>query len=80
MIHGMCDDVMTRTMKKLELEPKQFVLKRLVKVGFADDKGRKVLKAQGVDSEGTPYSLFSRVDFKIGTKATTISKEPFVVI
>ena len=75
----MCDDVMRQVMKKLELETPPFMLKRLVKVNIGEEKGKNVLHVEGVDTEGTPYSLFSKVVAKIGASTNTLEKEPFNV-
>lgn len=77
-IHGMCDDVMARVMKKLELNVDPFALKRYIRISKTSEKGKNAIKVYGIDSEGTPYSLFSKVEFKIAGKVYEYKKEPFI--
>lgn len=60
-INGMCDDVMVKLMEKLKIEIPEFTLKRYVKMSkISKDK----IKVEGVDYDGTPYSLFKSVSLK----------------
>ncbi len=79
-IHGMCDDVMRLTMQKVGLEVPPFMLKRTVKVKMVGDpKGKKLLSVEGVDSDGTPYSLFKKALLDFEKSSITVEKEPFSV-
>ncbi len=82
-INGLIDDVMVRLMKKLDITIPQFTLKRRVSVTKCESSNKFLsnkiwLKIQGVDEEGSPYSLFRSVDvlFPENKKATTFTKEP----
>jgi len=85
-INGLIDDIMVRLMKKLDLTIPQFTLKRRVSIRKYDTESsmkksssKKIgLKIQGVDEEGSPYSLFKSVDvlFPESKKPATFTKEP----
>ena len=77
-IHAMCDEVMILLMNKLGLQPDRFKLKRRVKISIIEKIEQKALLVEGIDSDGTPYSLFSKVEIKIGTGKIAINSEPFI--
>jgi len=57
-VNGLCDDVMIKLMNKLEIPIPEFTLKRHVKI---QKTTKDKVKVEGVDSDGTPYSLFKSV-------------------
>lgn len=79
----MCDEVIKLVMQKLGIEVQPFKLKRRVKISLRDiakPKPGKALHVEGIDVDGTPYSLFSKVVAVINKEAQTSEKEPFIVI
>ena len=79
LVHGMCDDVMRLVMQKLGLEVSPFKLQRRVKVSLVPASKPPLLRVEGIDSDGTPYSLFSKVSVQFGTTTHSHEKEPFDV-
>lgn len=79
----MCDDVMKLLMSKLELVVPPFKLKRRVKIVLASEdkpKSKQVLHVEGIDSDGTPYTLFTKVELALGKTSLSSAKEPFTVL
>ncbi len=79
LIHGMCDDVMRLVMQKLGLEVSPFKLKRRVRISHVTAAKPHILRIEGIDTDGTPYSLFSKVSAQFGPTTTAHEKEPFEV-
>ena len=87
-IHAMIDEVITRLMKKLNLEIPIFILTRrlgviLHEANPADKtiKGKKGIVLYGLDASGSPYSIFPKIEgFLTHTKETfNLSKEPMKI-
>jgi len=79
-IHGMCDDVMRRVMEKMKLEVPLFTLRRLIQARIEEVKEKRIIKIEGVDSEGIPFSLFSKITTNFGAGPIEATKEPFIFI
>jgi len=81
-INALCDTVIERLMKKLELDIPAFKLVRRLHLQKLEEEKKspdpKIL-VKGVDSDGCPFSLFTQVDVKVGDKLQTSKREPFIV-
>ena len=79
----MCDQVMRLLMEQLGLAVAPFKLKRRLQVSLQPAVGaasQRSLLVQGVDNDGTPYSLFSKVTVRIGGADSLVrTQEPFIV-
>lgn len=75
-IHAKCDDVMEGLMTRLATPIPPFRLRRFFEVAAAAD-ARSVL-LRGIDSDGTPFSLFTGVRMALeGGRSVEQTKEPF---
>ena len=79
-IHSFCDQVMIMLMSKLKLEIPQFTLKRRLKVTREPYQEKECIRFQGVESDGSPYSLFPKIEAHIASKVLTITREPMRLI
>ena len=83
-IFAKCDDVMKLVMKKLSIEIPKWTLQRRFKAVLDFEKsakGKPQLEIRGVDSNGSHYSLFTKVDFKPKNlpSGKIATKEPFTI-
>jgi hypothetical protein len=78
-IHGMCDDVMRLLMQKLNLTINPFKLKRLVRMAIIEKNDQKAFIVEGIDSDKTPYSLFTQVEIKLNTGTVILKSEPYII-
>mmetsp|Transcript_25748 Transcript_25748/g.60743 ORF Transcript_25748/g.60743 Transcript_25748/m.60743 type:complete len:427 (+) Transcript_25748:97-1377(+) len=80
-IHAKCDDVMRQLATELAMDVPEFRLRRYVKIsrGKAPRKSDMRVHVQGVDRDGTPFSLFQGVTFTSDSKSgeDACAKEPF---
>ncbi len=75
----MCDDVIKAVMAKLGLEIPPFKLKRRVRIAIVVDQEQRKLLIEGIDHDGTPYSLFKQVDLTMSGQTIALKKEPFTI-
>mmetsp|Transcript_9984 Transcript_9984/g.34990 ORF Transcript_9984/g.34990 Transcript_9984/m.34990 type:complete len:447 (-) Transcript_9984:173-1513(-) len=77
-IHAKCDDVMSQLARELRMEVPEFRLRRYVKVSRTSRRSDASVTVQGVNVDGTPYSLFKRVVFmkKGGEVVREVDTEP----
>ena len=73
-IHALCDVVMDKLMRELQLDVPKFKLRRMIGVGKDGDR----VRVRGLDFNGAPYSLLTQVVFK-GDEEVKLTKEPFEV-
>lgn len=75
-INGLCDDVMKRLAKKLELKVRDFVLRRLInfKMNIKNE-----LEFRGIDKRGVPFTFFKSVKAKKENEKvyTPVKGEPY---
>jgi len=79
-INAKCDDVMELLMKKLDLQIPEFRLIRKVRIKVEDGVNHfKTLTVRGVDCEGRPYSLFTKVEVILPhhNEIISIPSEPY---
>jgi len=81
-INGLCDDVMRALMEKLKWTIPEFLLRRYVHLHFEPVSGksgtRRIVTISGVDSDGTPMTVFETVTDKHDEKdKKQLDKEPF---
>jgi len=80
-INGLCDDVMRALMEKLKLAIPDFILRRYLHVQFSPkgkSKTERSISLNGIDSDGTPVTVFDTVtDITDEKKKITQKKEPF---
>ena len=76
-INAMCDTVMQKLMQTLQIPVPEFKLVR--RVGFSRQANPAGLKVMGLDSDGCPFSLFPKVEFKAGNKNSESKKEPHLL-
>ena len=79
-INALCQDVMVRLAKKMELKINEFIWKRMVKFQI---NASKELEFRGVDQRGAPFSFFRKVELRgiNGQKdeKEELKEEPYVV-
>ena len=68
---------MKGVMAKLGLDIPAFKLKRRVRIAIVEAQEQKKLLIEGVDHDGTPYSLFTQVDVTLNGSKLSLKKEPF---
>ena len=78
-IHALCDDVIKALMAKLGLEIPIFKLKRRVRIAVVTEQEQKKLLIEGIDHDGTPYTLFTQVDLTLSGQSVPLKKEPFTI-
>ena len=85
-IHAMCDNVIIMLFEKLGIEIPPFTLVRRLKISKTSKKQpgssrtQQQILFEGVDSNGDPYSLFPKIEFKNGSgRAQEMTSEPMVV-
>lgn len=82
-INAFCDTVMQMLMEKLGLVIPPFKLYRRLKVERTQElkagSRRDCVKLQGVDSDGCPYTLFTKIEAVVQGQAKTLTKEPFLL-
>ena len=76
-IYALCDDVMVRLMKKLDIPIQNFNLKR--RIGITRIKNKEIsLRFRGLDIDDCPYTLFKSIEVGFGKQTTVLKKEPFI--
>jgi len=78
-LNGMINVVMEKLMNKLNLEIPKFILKRRLEIKLMEDiSGGRSFNIRGIDTDGTNYSLFSKVvvDFPDNKEKITLHNEP----
>jgi len=73
-INAMCDIVMEKLMSKLGLEIPQFKLERLLKITAQNNS----VAFQGIDTYGSPYSLFPKIEVKTPQDSVELTQEPMI--
>ncbi len=82
MIHGLCDDVMRAVMAKMQIDVPRFLLRRRIRVEYKDgmsDKETKIL-VTGLDCNSSPMSILTKVRFRLGTYAKTLTREQYQIV
>ena len=67
-INGMCEDVMKRLAKKMELKVRDFILKRVISFKVTP---KKEFEFRGMDKRGVPFSFFKKAFYIRGDKQAT---------
>lgn len=70
-INALCDTVMIKLAEKLGIEVQQFKLRRRIAIG---KQGENYL-VRGIDFNGDPYSILTKVDFQ----GLVVESEPFML-
>jgi len=76
-INGMCEDVMKRLAKKMELKVRDFILKRIVNFSVTP---KKEFEFRGIDKRGVPFSFFKKAYYVRADKQATkeeLKGEPY---
>lgn len=75
-INGLCEDVMKRLAKKMELKVSHFILKRMINFRI---NARKEFEFRGIDKRGVPHSFFKNVLLEHGKekKREQLKGEPY---
>lgn len=90
-IYAFCDVFMEMVMNRLQIKIPKFILTRRVIIELADNKKKANSKdsilpkkkqesiiIRGVDADGSPYSLFKKVEIeRENERLKTLEKEPF---
>lgn len=79
-IHAFCDEVMEKLMAALSLPIPSFRLVRYLKVTKTFEEGKQKLLLEGVDSDGTPYSIFRNLIITTGGNSVVVSDPPYQVL
>ena len=79
-IHSFCDQVILLLMSKLHLKTPKFTLKRRLKISREPYQEKECIRFQGVDMDGSPYSIFPKIEAHIAEKVLTITREPMRLI
>lgn len=78
-IHALCDDVMRLLVQKLNLVVNPFKLKRFVRMAIVEKNDQRAFIVEGIDSDKTPYSLFTQVEIKHSTGSVVLKSEPYII-
>jgi len=74
-VYAKTDDFMKIVMRLLDLEIPKFILSRRAVVDFKE--ASRELTIRGVDHDGIPASIFSKVEVKIGSSVEILKEEPY---